>query len=126
MEGVYDYSISWLEVALRKFNEEQDPAPKVRKIDILDWLQYSYHHFGNPLRALQLSEQVKELDFDFPTVDANIHFYTNLLRDLSEDAVKSMEQQPRPLVVADYGGHYEALCRGEGQVVESLFSRNTQ
>lgn len=120
MEGVVDYATSWLETALRKFDEEEDPVQKLKRIDIVDWLQYSYYHSGNPLRALQLSEEVKELDPEFPTVDSNIHFYTKLLTELPESAIKDMEEQSRPTPIVNVGGHYEALCRGEGKLVRKI------
>lgn len=113
----YDYSANWLEIALKKFEQENDPSPKVRKVDILDWLQYSYYHGGNPVRALEITTEVAELDPDFPTLESNLKFYTKFIADLAEPTVAAMAEQPRPPPIFNIGGHYEALCRGEGVLV---------
>lgn len=117
-EGVsYDYAAAWLEIALRKFAEEKEEMPKIRKVDIVDWLQYAYYHGGNPVRALELTEQVAELDPDFPTLESNTKFYTNLISGLPEKDYLAMKNESRPPPLRHVGGPYESLCRGEGNLV---------
>ncbi|XP_055356153.1 LOW QUALITY PROTEIN: prolyl 4-hydroxylase subunit alpha-1-like [Paramacrobiotus metropolitanus] len=115
-EGVHDYAANWLEISLRKFDEEKEEMPKIRKVDIVDWLQYAYYHGGNPVRALELTEVVRELDPDFPTLESNFKFYSDLIAELDVATAQKMRDQSRPPPSVQYDGHYEALCRGEGKL----------
>ena len=109
--------------ALKKLKEDNaEPKDQAKEIESLDWLQYSYHQMGNPYVALNLSQRVKELDPNFPTVDSNMEFYMKMMNDMPENVVDIIKSQPRPPVLADHGGAYEALCRGEGTLVRFYYT----
>ncbi|OWA51234.1 Prolyl 4-hydroxylase subunit alpha-2 [Hypsibius exemplaris] len=114
--GFHDYAIRWLEVSLKRFEEdERNNQPLfVSKANILDWLQHSTYHRGNVSHALAVSEQIKSIDPDFANVQANIGFYQQVLSEMTPEAVAAVEKADslRPKLAGD--GKYESLCRGEG------------
>ncbi|XP_055354653.1 prolyl 4-hydroxylase subunit alpha-2-like [Paramacrobiotus metropolitanus] len=118
----HDYAHRWLNLSLSLY-EKEDKAPRefgqpqLRKAEILDWLQHSVYNHGDAPWALELSEQLLKLDPEFPNVKENIQVYKDFI------ASKNLEGKPadnkQKLV---RGGHYERLCRGEGQLNKTVLS----
>lgn len=114
-EGVhYDYAIEWLEFALRIRDEENENLHKIDEVTVLDWLQYSYYHAGNPLRALEMTRKIQNLDPDFPNLDSNLNLYYHLIAELNDEDFLAMKTQSElPATVNNDDQHFQELCRGE-------------
>ena len=123
--GFHDYAIEWLQVALKKQEDEirQKIPQKIERSQILDWLQHSVYHYGNVSRALRISEELVAIEPDFPNAKANVEFYKNIIQSMSREALESLHRAP-PRTKAP-AGHYEALCRGEGKLVSMHFERKS-
>ena len=118
--GLFQSAIQWLEVALEKYHAQKSKVT-ARHTEILDWLQYSvWHDDKNAVRALKLALEVQSLDPGYVGMDSNIKSYREYLTKLDPEQLARLAEPDTNRVVSNThpaDQHYNALCRGEFNVV---------
>lgn len=123
--GDYYHSILWLNEAIRLLDEEMEVSlGGIRsRLDVLDYLAYSYFQQGNVRRALNLTIDYLKLDSHNSRLQGNLHLYSQMAdpsspsSKLPHPAHLPYDHNPRPndggtISTGQEFDDYERLCRG--------------
>ncbi|ESO05903.1 hypothetical protein HELRODRAFT_93842 [Helobdella robusta] len=124
------HTILWMTEAMRQLIKSplEEPKFQIQRIDILDYLAFSYYQQGNIKKAINLTLDYLQLDPSNTRIQSNLRHYQQLLeqhRDLLSSSSSSGgpvadyddDYNPRPhtdnRIRSDEFYNYERLCRGE-------------
>ncbi|XP_076459710.1 prolyl 4-hydroxylase subunit alpha-1-like isoform X2 [Babylonia areolata] len=115
-EEDFYHTTLWMEEAMNRLGDKD--ATPAKRVELLDYLAFSYFKQGYIKRALTLTNELLELDPDHERAFNNKRYYEDTLVKQGENPAERAERPAMQRQADDYQQSsefltYEALCRGE-------------
>ena len=119
--GDFYHTTLWMKEALNRVKKEENKSAD--EAEILEYLAFCTFKEGNITRALEITQELIDIEPDHQRALGNREYFTKLLQETVETEIKKDETIKNGPVKSLDREVYEALCRGEKLLSDATLSQ---